>query len=452
MATIIFSVIIGIAIFLFIADRNLLIYYFIFLYPILPEYLAVSFTSALPLLTASRALLIIMFFSVLIKGRINISVFRIKYFGKAFLFYLVCQCAICISHIRNIDSIKTFIGILLENLLFIFVMMSVVNTEEKLKKCIEVLIASAAFVFVMGLLEPITSLNLSSTFLDTGSRDSMLISTYERYNSTRAVFTFGHAIALGIYCIALFPLIMNKINETRKFKFYVIFELGIGCLLMTMSRGVIIVFIFVLIYSIMKLDKRSRRGYFKALGLAFIGGVILIICVPSMYQTLRDTILDSLNALGANFSVSSSGGNDNAVLSRTAQLSYIPQILKTHPLFGGGTGYLTKTILYVYTSDRTFVGHSVDIEYLRMFIEQGIVGVISGVVLYSSVLVMVGKHSKYEKDELSKYFFLSFLSIFLGYFTVAQLTTGNILWMLIALYLCYLKTEDKSKQRLRSAI
>lgn len=444
MAIFIYFMIIGIAVVLLVTNRTLLLYYFVFLYPILPEYLAVSFSSTLPLFTASRVLLIIMFFATIFKGKINVSVFRIEHFGKAFTLYIVCQAIICIAHIEDTDSIKTFIGVLLENLLFVLIIMSHIDTERKFEKCTEVLIVAAGFVFFMGLLEPITSVNLSSTYLDTGARDSMLISTYERYNSVRAVFTFGHAIALGVYCIALLPFVMKRVNETRRIKYYIIFELGLGCLLLTMSRGVIIVFAFVLIYSLIKLNKRERRGYIKALGLTLVGGTILVICVPGMFQTLRDTVLDSLNALGANFTVSSSGGNDNAVLSRTAQLSYIPQILNSNPIFGGGTGYLSKATLFVYASDRFFVGHSVDIEYLRMFIEQGLLGVISGAVLYINILITIKRHYKLEHDRLSKYFLLSLISIFLGYFTVAQLTTVNILWMIIAMYLCYINLNEKA--------
>lgn len=445
MAQIIYYIIIGIAMILLCMDRRRLLYFFVFMYPILPEYLSISVSSSLPLFTASRMLLIIMFLLVLIEGRINFYVFRMLYFGKAFTLFLLCETVVCFAHIHDMNSVKTYISVLLENLALVLILISLVDNKKKFENCMKIVLCAAGFVFFMGVLEPITKFNFASTFLDTGVRNTMLISAYERYNSIRAVFSFGHAIALGVFCIAILPFAMSKINETNRIRYYILFEIGLGCLLMTMSRGVIIVFALIFGLSLIQLNRSDRKGYWKVLGTTSIAGCLVLLLIPSIRDSLIDTVLDSLNALGANFSVGNSGGNDNAVLSRMAQLSYISQILNTYPICGGGTGYLDKGILYVRTATRSFRGRSVDIQFLSTFIRGGLVAFIGEFILYISVLKASWKEYRLDRDETSKAFFFSFLSIFLGYLTVAQLTTGNILWLLIGLFIIHFSLNEEEK-------
>lgn len=443
MAIIIYGVIVAIAVFLLFLDRKKLLYYFIFLYPILPEYLAISFSTALPLFTAARLLLIVLFFALIgFDGvvKLDFSFFRKKFFGKAFLIYLICETVLLFSHISVSGQLKNYIGIILENLLLILVLYTLIDTPEKLRGCLKALLIGSFVVFVMGILEPVTKVNLATTFLDTGSRDAMLMSVYERYGSIRSTFTFGHAIALGIYCIAILPLVMYTISWSRSVKSYLLFEFGLGCLILTMSRGTIIIFAVVFIISMLKLQQKERISYATVLLMTFILAGVVIALSPELFATIEDTILSSLNALGAHFTVNASaGGNENALLSRTAQLSLIPQVIAINPIFGVGAGYLDRINFIVYAGFTSFKMVSVDIEYLSNFIEGGLVEFLGTIILYISIIIMIIRDIRRYRDPLCKAFLFSFISIFLGYLTVAQLTTGRILWTLIALYLAYHK-------------
>lgn len=436
MASIIYACIIIIAIILLALKREWLLYYFVFLYPILPEYMAISFSDALPLFTASRMLLLILICSFVLRKKIRITKIKNKYFRRALLFYVICEGMVCVAHISDIDSIKTYSSVILENFLFIIVLYNIIDTKKKFERCMTAIMLQTGFVFLMGILEPITKTNLSMIFLNTNARTDMLMSVYERYDSIRAVFTFGHAIALGVYCVSVLPLIMLKISSTKKMKYYILFELGLGCLLMTMSRGVVVVFAFIFISYCLKMNKKEKQIYYKIIAVTFLFAGIIILLVPEIFEVAKKTVLASLNAFGADFNIDT-GGNENALLSRFSQFTILPQVLCKYPLFGGGTGYITKNIVYVYLKNKSFRAVSIDMEYLSMLINRGIVGLLGGGVLYISVLRMSWNGMKVRQDSISKAFFFAFLGIFLSYFTVAQLTTGNILWMLIGLYLCY---------------
>ncbi|WP_029322995.1 O-antigen ligase family protein [Butyrivibrio sp. AE3004] len=429
--------IVFVAIILFVFNKEYLLYYFVFLYPILPEYLAVSFSESLPLFTASRILLIIMIGALFNRRMVFKNIFKDKMFGKAFLVYFLCETAVALAHVSESASIKTYISVILENIIFFYVMTTQISTKRRFEGCMNALISASAVVFVMGVLETVTKFNVVSTFLDTGSRENMLISSYERYDSVRAAFSFGHAIALGLYCIALLPLIMHMINKEQRKQLYLLYMLGVACLIMTMSRGVIAVFGIVFCISMFKIGKKQRQTYLKVIGIGLFFGLLLILLSPNMFSIFRDTVLGTLNAFGGNFAISDSGGNEDAVFSRISQLSLLQQIAKHNYIFGGGTGYIFNNIVYVIAGNRQFRAKSIDIEYLAVFINRGIVGLIGCLGLYSSILLLSYKTFSKYKDSFCIAFFYSFLSIFLAYFTVAKLTTERILWMLIVMFISY---------------
>lgn len=449
MATAIYGLIIAIGFLLLIINKEFLLYYFIFLYPILPEYLAVSFSQSLPLMTASRMLLIVMMIGVLLSGKISLTTLKKTKYWKILLFFVICEGAVCIAHIQDIDSLKYYIGVILENFIFLIVITNFIDTRKKLNKCINVLVFAAGFVFLMGSLEPITKINLASTFLNTGSRETILMSAYERFSSIRAAFSFGHSIALGVYCLAIMPFILYKINTTNKIIYYILFELGLCCMLMTMSRGVILVFFGVFLLSLIRLRSNEVAGYYKVIAITLFSAVLVILAVPSIYNIINDTILGSINALSSNVTSSVSTGNDDAVSSRLCQLTMIPQVFCKYPIFGGGAGYIFKNTVYVYLEKRSFIACSIDIEYLSMLINRGIVGLVAGLTTYLGILRRCWVAMRRAKENLlSKAFFLSFISIFLAYFTVAQLTTNKILWLLIGLALCQIRNDMTEKSDL----
>lgn len=427
--------IIFVAFILAIVNRKLLLYYFVFLYPILPEYLAINISESLPLITASRALLLILILSCIIEGKIRITIQPIKdakMILPFFAFWLIETVELFV-HIGNSGNMKTYFGVIFENLVFIILLVNVIDKEEKLKNCLNVLIKSATVAFTFGIIELITGINVASSFLDTSSRDNILKSSYERFGSARAVFTFGHSIAFGVFCVAMLPIIIYSLTKCKNlYRGYISFLLCIGCLLMTMSRGPILVCIIMLFLIIFKMNGVDKFRFMKVLLSILFIAIIIIILVPKMRNVAIDSFLASLNALGAHFNVGNIGDNEHAVASRLVQLSMIPQVLNKYPLFGGGTGYIFNNSIYVYAADRVFKAVSIDMEYLRWLIDEGIVGFIGNAFLYVSILCAgLNKYRKY-KDEILKSLLYSICGVLICYFTVAQLTTGPILWLLIS--------------------
>lgn len=445
MAYIIFGIIILIAVILMIVNKNYLLYYFCFLYPILPEYLAINISDSLPLFTASRILLIILIVSLILKSPKIKLLKKLGSFKSVLFIFFLCETLVFLAHLQNVDAIKSYINIIIENIVLLLVLYNLIDSKEKLYKCITVLCFAAFFVFFMGVLEPVTKINLASTYLNTGERANMLMSTYERYGSIRATFSFGHSIALAVYCVAMLPLIMYKMNETNKKIYFICYELGFACLIMTMARGTILVFAVVFVFSLLIIGKKQRRELIKFIVITMLIAFIAVLFIPEVFSIVKTTVLACFNALGANFDINNSSGNEKAILSRTSQFSMLSQVLPNFPLFGGGTGYIFKNNVYINTGERVFKAVSIDMNYLSWLINKGIVGFFGNVILYISLLKITWKNKRNDKNSISLTFFLSFLSIFMAYFTVAELTTGSILWILISLYVCYnkLKIEEK---------
>lgn len=431
---------------LVIFKQNSIIYLFICLYPILPEYFAINLGDSLPLLTGSRMLVILLALStILTKTKITFSSLTQTNFLKIFIFYIICETIVFITHVDNMESVKDYFGIILEKVLFLIIILNNVDNVKKLEKCIQILVITGGVVFAVASTEPFTGVNLSY-FLDTGVRDTLLMANYERLNVTRATFSFGHPIALAVYTIAIMPFIMYLIDITQKKSRYVfIFILSFVCLLLTISRGQILIFMVMFIF-IMKTKKKNERIiYYKML---LIGSGIVIFSFllnAEILGTFKGIIFSVLNSIGFNFNISDFGSNEDGTSSRFDQWSILPQVLAEHPFCGGGSGYIFNNDIYIKTSTRTYLAESIDNMYLSLLINKGIIGFLGTVIIYLKIAISSFTGGfKNNNNPLSKAFFFSFICIFLSYMTVTELTTNRIFWTIIGLYIVHLNILKKN--------
>lgn len=450
MAYTILALVLIVALVLAVTKKEWLLYYFVFLYPILPEYFAIDISSSLPLFTGSRLLFLILFVVFLFESKLRISYAAVKN-SKMLIplgVYFLINTLLLIVHISNRGNIKGYFSFLLEELLFLLCLTNLIKTKKVFQNCMRALVASAVFVFVCGISEPLTKINLASTFLNTWARDTVLMSSYERYGSIRAVFSFGHAICLAVFCVAFIPQLLNIVSKKKATpKSLMIFLLGLGCLLMTISRACIAIGIVVLILFVMNMNKRERNRVLKAAGILGALGIIGLVCVPPIRNIAINSVLGTLNAFGAKFQVGASG-NDNAISSRLDQLTLIPQVLTKYPFFGAGSNYLTNSDLNltVYTATRSYKAVSVDMEYLSWLLGNGIVGFAAYFFLWFSVLKTVYKNAKRYKDSDLKALFWSIAAMMICYMSVNQLTTNRIFWIFIALAISKIQINKRSEE------
>ena len=442
MASILLIAVIVVSIVIFIKNNDNFIYFFVFFYPILPEYFALKLGNSLPLLTASRCLIILMFLFTLVRTKkISFRYIKATKFSRVLIVYFIFSTINFLVHNNNLENLKQYFGVILENIILVVILVMNINTQEKKEKCVKAMVFSAGLVFILSIVEPFTGINLAE-FLDTGVSKEVLQAKYERMNMFRATFSFGHPICLAVYAIMILPIVMYCIDKYNKIIYKIIFLLNILCILLTISRGQILITALLLIVMFIFMKKEERRKYYLLLFSSFCLLILGCILSEQLFNSIINIIYSALNAIGFNFNIVDFGTNENA-MGRFDQLTMLPQVLDKYFFFGGGENYIKNNLVYVYSATgEVYRAVSIDCEYISILIGKGVIGLVYNLYLYFSILKCSIKSK--VRSKLSKALFYSFLGAFMSYFTVNQLTTNRIFWLL----LCFVIVESyQSKNR-----
>ena len=443
MANALLIVVIIASVIIFVKNNDDLLYFFMFFYPILPEYFALKLGDSLPLLTAARCLILLLLLFTLVRTKkINFKYIKDTKFYRVLIIYFIFSTINFLVHNDNPENLKEYFGIILENIILVVIVVMNINTEEKKEKCIKTIVFSAGVVFLLSIVEPFTGVNIAE-FLDTGASETVLQAKYERMNMYRATFSFGHPICLAVYAIMILPLVMYCIDKYNKVIYKLIFLLNIICILLTISRGQILIAALLLIVMFIFMKKEERKKYYLLLFTCFCMLILGCIFSEEVFNNIMNIIYSVLNAIGFNFNIVDFGTNENA-MGRFDQLTMLPQILDKHFFFGGGENYIKNNLIYVYsTSGEVYRAVSVDCEYISILIGKGVVGLFYNLYLYFSILKCTIQSK--AKSKLSKALFYSFLGAFMSYFTVNQLTTNRIFWLLLCLVIVE-KYQSKNRR------
>lgn len=427
------------------------IYLFFALYAILPEYLAIEFSNSLPLFTASRFLLIIVLSYYMLINKKSTLVRTLKkeslykYFSIYFLFRIVAN----ITYVFTISaSLKSLFVIILQELILLIIISELLTTKKILYKCMEILIYSSAIIFLVGIIQSFTGVNISYYF-NTVSRDMLQAST-ERLGITRAEATLGHPVYFAQYCALVFPLIMYFYENTKSKKYLIILILDIVAVLLSASRGAIIPFFVITIIMFLDKNKASRRKYYVLSAVIVVCIAIASIINPKILNVFKEIIQSILNVFGSNYELSNFGLNEEGTLSRTMQLSAVTSIIQKNCLiFGLGAESMKRGLVYFLSpiSGMWYETNTIDIGYLNYFSDEGIVGIIGIVSLLAGLLIKSIKWS--NKNEVSnmnnafKYCFIMYSVLLLSATPVS-----SIFWLIISLFISYNRLRmDENMQK-----
>ena len=427
---ILFSTIIFLLI-IFFYKREKYIYVLMFFYLILPEYCAISIGSNLPTLTASRCLLILFILTTIIeKKKLKINILKETNSYKYFMLFFICETIVFLKHINITEHIKEYLGIILENFIFLLLLISHVDTKEKIDKFIKMLIFLATIVGIFSIFEVISGINLSS-YLNTGANTSIMNIAYERLNIIRATFSLGHPICLAIFMGMLLPIVIYKINTSNKRHLKITLILTLLVIFLTISRGPIIIITVFLAYMFVFMSTKEKNKY---LVLIFFSIMILILCLlisSNISDIFFGTVKSIFKEIGFEVNVDNFGGNTNGTDSRLRQWTALPKIIKQYPLCGGGSYYIFRNqVSYIRANGEISYLRSIDCEYLSLLINKGIIGFLGTIAFYIGILNISLKN---PKSNLLKYLSYSYCIALASYITVCQLTTFKMFWTIIAL-------------------
>lgn len=226
---------------------------FLALYAIMPSYCAVELHDKLPLITASRAVLVLMGIGLLLRRRgelLNFKKFSLKNWNLLltenkllrfglFGYFIILMIVNATFLTETSEAIKQMFVIVAEEYALVWMLALILDSREKIVSALKVLALSSAAVAIAACVSCAASFNLFS-LLNTVSRD-MLMSNYYRLGMLRAAAGFGHPVYYGAFCTVMFPLCMYLVEEGKsrreRILYGVCLALNFAGLILSNSRG-----------------------------------------------------------------------------------------------------------------------------------------------------------------------------------------------------------------------
>lgn len=421
--------------------RKYYLYYFFLIYPILPDYFAIELGGGLPLLKASRVMILIMIGSLLVhqKGKIY---FEIKSLKK-----IKMLIPLCIYFIGRIiangfycfsltEAINTEFSIILEQLILTLVILQLIKSQEQLIQCINAIVYGSGIVALISIISVGYGQNLFYN-LNIVSRNMLMASTI-RMGIMRAEAGFGHPVYYGLYCALMIPLAYYLFECRKKKRFLVICVLNVIGLLLTESRGSIAALIVIIFIAVIRMNKVHRQKLIGGLVVIIMAVVVISLLIPSVTSQITDIFKSMFAIVNTNIVIDDFGGNSSTGLdSRLIQFTGVVWTIMNNALFGLGASCHTRGALKYYKNTvGWFETTTIDNGIVGYFVQEGIFGTIGFLVLLISLILIASKLSnKKDKQNINNVFVICFISYLVEMFSVAD--ASQMFWIIIILFLKY---------------
>lgn len=445
------------------------------LYVALPEYFALEFSQKLPLLTASRLLLVLAGCMLILRNRqsvlnvrqwniraLNLELTKDRFLRYSMLVYFAILIFVNLTFMPSSDAIKELFVLVAEQYFLMWLLVRIFDTRRKLMAGLRLLVYSSGVVAVLAAVSMIADYNVFH-FLKTTQR-AMLMSDYYRQGMLRAATGFGHPVYYGAFCAIMLPLCMYFAENEEKRKLRLAaggcMSMNLVGLILSNSRGSIlavgcmVVFIFLL-----RLISRSLKAFLKVCIPVLAVALAVLILVTAMtpagtryLSSVAQSMGDTLSSLfpGSNAGKPGQSGdmpgdiedvdpgdkdevefgeNPNGVRSRTVQLTGILWTLEREPLLGLGPNAHKNGLLYYRFDGNWQRARSLDIAPVSMISQFGLIGFLGFAALYLGFFKTY-LDKRYRKDGLMHHLFLCFVSYGLCLLSISDL--DKLEWMLLA--------------------
>ena len=428
---------------------NLIEEVFFAFYLILPSYFAIEINNSLPLITASRILLIFTIIAYVIKNRGIIRIRIIdnnKKMSYLIEIYFILVLLVNIINIRyNHNSIKEILSIMLEQVCFVWIISRIIDSREKLKEALKIMVITSMFVSIIAIIGSITGKNWFYK-LNIVKRE-MLMASYSRLGFIRAEAGFGHPVYYGAYIVIIIPIIMYLIENEKKntIIYKIAMILNVIALFFSNSRGSIIAFAILLIYMIINQKKIVLKKYIGILVIASVSFALVAIISPKMVNFFNNILISIYNVFSSERVDMQNYGQNNihGLDSRVNQLSGVIWTLKHRPIVGFGAGaHMLKLIKFTDLNGRWFNTNTFDMGYVAIFCQYGIIGSLGYIMLYLCIL-----NECFEKNKKRESFYKTIKYCFFAYMIlmISVVVNNTLLLLILSLMISYeniLKNEE----------
>ena len=393
--------------------KDFIIYLLIFFYPFLPVN---YYLGLLSYANICAVLITLIYFLLYQKGRV---INFLKYIPWFWIYLLIYSMFSFVTR-SPLAGIATFIG---QFCVSIFVI-TITENEKILYKIIDGIVLGAFFLAIIGIVEAITrQYFFQSELLD--------ITSSIRYGVLRCTVTFGHPINFGMYqaiaAILCFYRISQLASSSKKNRYKVAYFVIVVSMILSVSRLAICFFVAVQMILLLKLGVKRVIKYICIIILAFalIVGImdIMGLRILTLFSDMVEMILGQI--LGFETVISN---NSIGIGNRFDLYSWVIEAVRGHELFGMGVG-----AIFEHKINAWFTKTSIEVSYLNIYYQCGIVGLLVLILSYMNVLQFFSKRTN-RKIHLSK---------------EKRLTFGNVLLTIFAMYyICLFGVQETDLSRL----
>ena len=411
-----------------------LIYFLVFLFPILPQYIYVA--SGINIVN----MVLILFAFFWLTQKKSLKIYKVYSYIKFFWIYYFLYA------IRMLfdGEVISCIGFVISYIWIPYILITYINSKEKFSNIIWILIYSGVLLGIIGLIEEITHVNFFQIFSSTNIRFLKEV----RYGVYRIAGTFSSPITYGMYCFFILALINYKLsfsnnNKTTKMFLVIAYILLIINLLFTMSRISIISFIlFQLLFIIETKKIKNNKVIFIIVSLFIIISILLLnsyIRIPFVSDILN--IVYSRMGINTSTEITETAGN------RFELKKWVMEEVGDDLLYGKGT-----KIQFQYKVIEGFVKTSIENQYLYTLYHIGIIGLIIMILYYISVLVFSFQNGNTYIDKnvetvsFSKMCFYMFFVYYIASIGVQETDIKRLVVLFISLLISYININGKSNK------
>lgn len=328
----------------------------------------------------------------------------------------------------TIDGLR----VVFEPMLYFFVLIQLLDTEDTLKTMIHGILIAAATIALYGILQRVMGVE---------SPPSWTYSGYEQGIKLRVFSSIGNPNALAGFMVLTAPIALSFALWSKEWKdrilYGVVALILMTTLALTYSRGAWIGFVAgMVLYALIIRNKK-----FLILFAVGVAGVAIV---------FQDTILNRLM-----FAFSSEYLNKSAESGRIAFWTRALYIWKENPVFGAGLGLVGDSVA---VRQQVPGATWIDNQYVKLLAETGAVGILSYLAMLATPLVQGWKYI-FSREEKGSFLYALNAGIMAALFgmmvenvTAAILEDLNVVthfWVLIAMLYASIRIGAKSARAMK---
>jgi len=374
---------------------------------------------------------------------IKVRVVNSTKYIRAFWFYILIHAVFAFVTNSFFTGIATFIA----RFMVSFIVISTIKDKRTFYKIIDMLILSSFILGILGIYEA-----LSKTYIFQGNL--LNASNAIRYGVLRCAVTFGHPINFGLYqaimAILIFYRMNTQYNPQNKKRYITAYIISVVSMFMSVSRLAICLYLAVQILLLLQMGLKKFVKIICYAVFAIVMAVVLDLLglgIVDLFSEMLEMIIVQILGLQSSAKLPMIGmGN------RFDLYEWVIDAVGENFIFGMGVG-----ALFEYKMNDWFTKTSIEVHYLYIFYQCGLVGLISLIACYINSLFFFNENKKTKLKEeklvgFSKLLVYLFLAYYVCLFGVQETDLSRLYCLVISLGIAYVIIVKKENNVVQKSV